>query len=73
VKYVNINDRLELGQTIRLRRKELGITQTDLAAYCNIAKNLMTRIETAQSDVRISTLLKISKFLGFKITLEMER
>ncbi|MFW7380194.1 MAG: helix-turn-helix domain-containing protein [Oligoflexus sp.] len=70
--YSPINDRVELGKVIRARRKELNITQVELAAYANIAKNLLTRIETAQTDVRLSTLLKISKFLGFKITIELE-
>jgi predicted transcriptional regulator len=51
---------------------ELGITQSELADYADIAKNLMTRIENAQTDVRLSTILKISKLLGFKIVIGLE-
>lgn len=72
MRYVSVNDSEGLGKLIRERRKELKITQAELAAYTHIAKNLMTRIEAAQTDVRLSTLLKISKFLGFRITLELE-
>ncbi|MBC7659557.1 MAG: helix-turn-helix transcriptional regulator [Chitinophagaceae bacterium] len=69
---VNINNPIELGEAIKRRRKQLGLSQKDLAAYCKIAKNGMTKIETAQSDVRVSTLFKLSAFLGFKLSLELE-
>ncbi len=69
---LNINNSIELGETIKRRRKQLGLSQKDLAAYCKIAKNVLTNIESAQSDVRVSTLFKLSAFLGFKLSLELE-
>lgn len=62
----------DLAVALKSRRKELGITQKELAAFCNLSHNGISRIEVADSDVRLSTLLKMSKMLGFKIVLEME-
>ena len=61
-----------LADTLRKRRKELKITQQSLADFCNLSHNGISRIEVADSDVKLSTLLKMSKILGFKIVLEME-
>lgn len=62
----------ELAQTLKMRRHQLHITQKSLADFCNLSHNGISRIELGQSDVQLSTLLKLSKVLGFKIILEME-
>jgi ribosome-binding protein aMBF1 (putative translation factor) len=67
-----IEDPSSLGDAIKQRRKELKIKQKDLAAFCNLSVNGISRIETSQTDVKISTLLKISKMLGIKIVFENE-
>ena len=51
---------------------ELGITQKELAQVCNLSHNGISRIEVADSDIKLSTLLKMSKFLRYKIILEMD-
>jgi predicted transcriptional regulator len=61
-----------LADILKKRRKELRITQQELADFCNLSHNGISRIEVADSDVKLSTLLKMSKILGFKIILEME-
>lgn len=61
-----------LAEALKSRRKELEITQKELADFCNLSHNGISRIEVADSDVKLSTLLKMSKLLGFKIVLEME-
>lgn len=67
-----INSPEELAQTLKMRRHQLKITQKSLADFCNLSHNGISRIELGQSDVQLSTLLKLSKVLGFKIILEME-
>ncbi len=62
----------DLALALKGRRKELGITQKSLADFCNLSHNGISRIEVADSDIKISTLFKMSKILGFKITLDME-
>lgn len=67
-----INDEADLGNILKKRRKELGLTQKQLADYCNLSHNGISRIELGDKSVRLSTLLKLSKILGFKVTLQME-
>lgn len=67
-----INSLEDLAAVLKNRRHELNITQKTLAAFCNLSHNGISRIELGQSDVQLSTILKMSKVLGFKITLEME-
>lgn len=62
----------DLGNLLRKRRKELGITQIDLAKFTNLSHTGIGRIELAQNDVQFKTLLKLSKMLGFKIKIEFE-
>lgn len=67
-----IQDEKDVAKALKERRKELNITQKDLARVCDLSHNGISRIEVADSDIKLSTLLKMSKFLGFKIVLEME-
>jgi len=67
-----IHNEKELAITLKERRKEFDITQKDLARVCDLSHNGISRIEVADSDIKLSTLLKIGKFLGFKVVLEMD-
>lgn len=67
-----INNTEKLAEILKMRRHQLKITQKSLAAFCNLSHNGISRIELGQSDVQLSTILKMSKILGFKIILEME-
>ena len=68
-----ITDPQQLGSLVRERRKSLGLTQTELATLCNLSLNGISNIEKGATDIRLSTLQKISTFLGFKIALEWEK
>lgn len=68
----SINTNNDLAEVLKLRRHQLKITQKSLASFCNLSHNGISRIELGQSDVQLSTILKMSKILGFKIILEME-
>lgn len=67
-----IKSEVELAKALKERRKELDITQKELASVCDLSHNGISRIEVADSDIKLSTLLKMGKFLGFKIVLEMD-
>ena len=56
----NINSIDELAKVLKTRRHELKITQKSLADFCNLSHNGISRIELAQSDVQLSTILKMS-------------
>ena len=55
-------------------RTKLGMTQQELAEKCGTNKSYISRIENNESDIRLSTLLKIVKqgLSGhLKLTLEL--
>jgi len=73
MKKIEIIDEGSLAQILKDRRKELAVTQVQLAQYCDLSHNGISKIESKTSgDVKLSTLLKVSKILGFKIIIEME-
>lgn len=69
---IRVDTLKDLGTLLRKRRKELKITQIDLAKFTNLSHTGIGRIELAQNDVQFKTLLKLSKMLGFKIKIEFE-
>ena len=63
-----------VGQ-IKTRRKELGISQADLATLCDLSVNGISKFESSagEREVKLSTLLKLKEVLGFKLTLVFEK
>ena len=61
-----------LGQVIKSRRKELGITQPHLAELAGISTNTLYKLETGQSNPSLDVLNKIAEVLGFEISLNVK-
>ncbi len=59
--------RVTIGEQIRLRRKELMITQPDLAEIAGISVNTLYKIERGQANPTIEVLGKILDVLGLEI------
>lgn len=55
--------------TMTNRRKELGLSQRDLAKMCNVPQSSIGRIESCKTIPNISTLLNIFKHLGLSFTI----
>ena len=55
--------------TIIDRRKELGLSQRDLASKCGVPQSSIARIESCKTTPNISTLLNIFKHLGLSFTI----
>ena len=49
-----------LGRNIKFRRKELGLTQQQLADKINISLNFMGKIEVAFSKPSLDTLIDLA-------------
>ena len=65
--------RVTIGEQIRLRRKELMITQPDLADIAGISINTLYKIERGQANPTIEVLGKILDVLGLEITLGVKQ
>ena len=51
---------------IKERRKQLGMSQGELAEKCGITQSAMCDIEKGRNNPKFTTLMKIADVLGFK-------
>lgn len=61
-----------LGETIRDRRNELGITQPHLAELANISTNTLYKLERGQGNPSLKVLDKLAEVLGMEIILQVK-
>ena len=64
----DIEEQAVIIGAVILQRKELGLSQRDLASLCGIPQSSVARIESFQTTPNLSTLLKILRALGLKLT-----
>jgi transcriptional regulator with XRE-family HTH domain len=63
----------ELGKSIKDRRKELRITQPDLAEMAGISVNTLYKIERGQANPTVKVLTKLADVLGMELKLEVKK
>ncbi len=61
----------QIGETVKRRRKELGITQPHLAELAGISTNTLYKLERGQSNPSLEVLNKLVEVLGMEIKLEV--
>ncbi len=59
-----------LGLFIRARRTQAGMGIHETAAFCSVAVDTLSKIETARGDVRLSSVLKVCRMLGVPLKVE---
>lgn len=64
-----IEEQANIISTLIQQRNTLGLSQRDLAAMCDMPQSSIARIESLQTTPNLSTLLKILKPLGLKLTI----
>lgn len=62
-----------IGQIIKARRKELGITQQTLALLSEVGINTIVAIERDKQTASIKTLVKVLECLGLEIKVEIKK
>ena len=55
--------RKTLGQNIKARREELGLTKVDLCIAANIQRPILDRIEIGLGNIRLDTLQSLADAL----------
>ncbi|MGK0363075.1 MAG: DNA-binding XRE family transcriptional regulator [Saprospiraceae bacterium] len=58
---------LDIGLMIKQTRKDLGITQSELAEKIGTTKHYISRIENNKSGIELATLQKITEGLGKRL------
>lgn len=61
-----------LGEIIKLRRKELNVTQVDLALVAEISTKQLSNIEQGKVSPTMEMLSKICETLGLKIEINIK-
>jgi ribosome-binding protein aMBF1 (putative translation factor) len=59
------------GEVLRERRKELGLTQKDLAELVNRERTYINRIEKGETDLQLSSFIRIAEALGIVLRLDV--
>ncbi|HRI29366.1 MAG TPA: helix-turn-helix domain-containing protein [Chitinophagales bacterium] len=62
-----------LGQTIKMRRKELNITQPHLAELAQLSVNTLYKLEKGQGNPSLDVLNKLAEVLGMELKLEVKK
>ena len=63
----------QLGETVRIRRKELNITQPHLAELAEISTNTLYKLERGQGNPSLDVINKLAEVLGMVLTLEVKK
>lgn len=59
---------LKLGNKIRYERMRKGLSQEELAEFANVNMRSISTIECGVTDIKFSTLYKISQTLDISLT-----
>ena len=63
----------KLGVLLEEARHKLGLTQEQLAAKCGTTKSYISRVENNDTDIRLSTLMRIiQQGLGGQLKLTLD-
>lgn len=63
---------LQIGKIIKDRRKELNVTQPELAELAQISVNTLYKVERGQANPSLEVLEKILDTLGLEIQIKVK-
>lgn len=55
------------GELLRERRKELNMTQEDLAERINAKRTYVSRVERGEADIQMSNFFRLTTALGIRL------
>lgn len=59
-----VDPRHELGMAIRRARKEMGVSQEDLAFKCGLHRTYVGSVERGERNLSLENIVRISNALG---------
>ena len=62
-----------IARLVRLRRKELGLTQAELAELAGVSPRFVFDLENAKPTVALDKFRLVTKALGLSLLLEVRR
>ena len=64
---VPIHDPKQLGELIRARRRELGLTQTEVAEVANANLRFVSELERGKPTARLENVMRVLATLGIEL------
>lgn len=61
-----------IGETVKNRRKELGITQPHLAELAKVSTNTLYKLERGQGNPSLGVLNKLAEVLGMELVMKVK-
>ncbi|WP_150046046.1 MULTISPECIES: helix-turn-helix transcriptional regulator [Methylomonas] len=67
---INIHSTQQLGQALRNARKQLGLTQSELALAAGVGVRFIVDLEAGKPTVRLETVMRVIEALGGQVMLD---
>lgn len=67
---MNIRNTEQLGQAIRLKRRQLGVSQKELAMTCGTGMRFIVDLEKGKPTCHIGKALQVVQALGIKLQID---
>lgn len=67
------NDANQIAAELKARRKQLGLTQRDLAGLAGVSLRFVHDLESGKPSVQLTKLLDVANALGLEFALQMRR
>jgi len=61
----------KIGEMLKSARKEVGLTQEDIAEVMHTKKSAISRIENHAQDIRLSTLQAFAHVMGKELKIQL--
>ena len=65
--WVEIDNVKAAGTLLRMKRKQMGLTQSDAAGLCNVGTRFISEIENGKPNMHFDKVLKVLKHFGFTL------
>lgn len=67
---INIQSTQQLGHALRTARKQLGLTQSDLALAAGVGVRFIVDLEAGKPTLRLETVMRVIEALGGQVMLD---
>jgi len=61
----------KIGEMLKMARKEIGLTQEEVARAMHTKKSAISRIENHAQDIRLSTLQAFANIMGKELKIQL--
>ena len=67
---VQVNDAIQIGQLVRQRRKEAGMTLKDAAALANVGVRFLSELERGKPTLQLGLAIRVLQLFGLELHVE---